>query len=251
MMELKCGKVDPNENPLNAAYRESYEEGWNVENINPTPIHKDHINGKLIWWFMGNNPQKLSNYKEINRIKPIIVSKKQIANSGYGNEFISNLNNNIKNENIMNIMEKIILSEIDKLYENQYLNEVELPNKIRSDSGKFFTVYKNPPSIKNMSDRIRAVSTPDYDLFVVDDTTHNKEILHEDIFEYLFRYEGIPSNVNFDGSTDGYYCWIKLHKNVLHLATSNIYSPNLNDEYLNEYITTMNNEHPNLKFIGK
>lgn len=89
---LPGGKVDQNENPVDAAYRESYEEGWNIENINPTPIHKDYINGKLIWWYMGYNPTKLSNYKEINRIKPIEVTKEQIANSGYGNQFISSFN---------------------------------------------------------------------------------------------------------------------------------------------------------------
>ena len=84
---LPGGKVDPNEDPKDAAKREAYEEGWDIE-IGEL-IHTYIVDGKTIWWYKGYNPQKLTQYKEMHRIKPIEVSVDEISKSGYGNWFIS------------------------------------------------------------------------------------------------------------------------------------------------------------------
>jgi poly(A) polymerase len=83
---LPGGKIDSNENPIEAAYRESNEEGWEVFNINPTPIQKKYVDGKMVWWFKATAAKMLDNFKEKGRISPIIVSKEDILKSGYGNE---------------------------------------------------------------------------------------------------------------------------------------------------------------------
>jgi hypothetical protein len=85
---LPGGKVDADENPMDAALREAEEEGWKVDNITGIAASK-MVNGKPIVWFYGNNAIPLSNYKEKSRgIIPIIVDEMTIANSGYGNDFI-------------------------------------------------------------------------------------------------------------------------------------------------------------------
>lgn len=83
---LPGGKVDPGETPLEAVKRECTEEGWDVEIINHKPIHKQIVNGKLIWWYRGVNPKMLSTYKEMHRLSPVIVTREQIINAGKGNE---------------------------------------------------------------------------------------------------------------------------------------------------------------------
>ncbi|MFW6246718.1 MAG: hypothetical protein ACOC22_00885 [bacterium] len=149
-------------------------------------------------------------------------------------------------------LNKLILEEyINIINEQQALNEAELPYKISSDLDNRFTVYKNPNSIRAMGDRIRGISTPNYDIYVVNDTTQFKEILHDDIMEYLIRYEGMPSYVMPDGSTNGYYGWVKLEGNKLGLSTTVMYNKNLDEEFFNEYLAQINAEHPYLRFYGK
>lgn len=83
---LPGGKVDENENPIQGVYREAKEEGWEVFDINPNPIQKKLVEGKMIWWYSAKYAKMLTNYKEKGRISPVIASKEQIKNSGYGNE---------------------------------------------------------------------------------------------------------------------------------------------------------------------
>ena len=92
---LPGGKVDAGEDPVDAAIRESEEEGWKVEIVNTTPIHQDIVDGRVVWWYEGINPVKLKDYKEKNRITPISCRVEDVLKSGYGNEnlrsyFISN-----------------------------------------------------------------------------------------------------------------------------------------------------------------
>jgi len=83
---LPGGKVDENESPIQGAYREAKEEGWEVFDISPNPIQKKLVEGKMIWWYSAKYARMLTNYKEKGRISPVIASKEQIKNSGYGNE---------------------------------------------------------------------------------------------------------------------------------------------------------------------
>lgn len=84
---LPGGKVDPGESPEDAAIRESAEEGFKVQGP-LTLIHEDFVDGKLIWWYRALSAKKLKSFKEQGRIKPILVPLKDIAESGYGNEFL-------------------------------------------------------------------------------------------------------------------------------------------------------------------
>jgi len=87
---LPGGKVDIGESPVQAATRESNEEGWQVTITNTTPIHKQLVDGKMVYWYAGENAVKLNNFKEKGRITPIVATREQILSSGYGNENLSN-----------------------------------------------------------------------------------------------------------------------------------------------------------------
>ena len=141
---------------------------------------------------------------------------------------------------------EIILEEVQNLFEE------ELKYKIRSDNGNFFDVYKNPPSIKNMSAEIRGITTPNYDLYIVDDTTQYKEILHDDLMEYLIRYEGIPSTAWYDGSVNGYYGWIKMaNTNTLHPSMTLRLNSDMDKKFLEQYVKQLNEKHHYLNFLIK
>ena len=88
---LPGGKVDIGESPVEAATRESNEEGWQVDITNTTPIHKQLVDGKIVYWYAGENAVKLNNFKEKGRITPIVATIEQILSSGYGNENLKHL----------------------------------------------------------------------------------------------------------------------------------------------------------------
>lgn len=95
---LPGGKVEKNETPLEAAYRESEEEGWKVK-IDKI-IASKIIHGKPIVWYVGTSAEKLDDYKEKDRgIDPIEVSIEDISSSGYGNDFIGHLFNDEEDMN--------------------------------------------------------------------------------------------------------------------------------------------------------
>lgn len=85
---LPGGKVDHDETPVSAAIREAEEEGWRVVNIENEPSHKAIIDGNPVWWFKAEAAEMLDSYKEKGRITPIEVELRDIANSGYGNEWV-------------------------------------------------------------------------------------------------------------------------------------------------------------------
>ena len=85
---LPGGKVEKNEKPIDAAYRESEEEGWKVSRIGDI-IASKMVKGKPIVYFEGFDAEKLEDYKEKeNNIKAIEVSIEEISQTGYGNDFI-------------------------------------------------------------------------------------------------------------------------------------------------------------------
>ena len=80
------GKVEKGETALIAALREAKEEGWDLRVSDTSPIHGQLVDGKLVQWFAAIDGRMLRNYKEMDRILPVIASPSQIKLSGYGNE---------------------------------------------------------------------------------------------------------------------------------------------------------------------
>jgi len=91
---LPGGKLDSGETPVEAAVRESAEEGWDVAiPANALPYHTAMVDGKLVWWFLANGrPVKRSSWKEQARgIKPVWVSDSVAAATGFGNQFLADI----------------------------------------------------------------------------------------------------------------------------------------------------------------
>jgi 8-oxo-dGTP pyrophosphatase MutT (NUDIX family) len=86
---LPGGKVDQGETPIEAVIRESAEEGWTLHHVYPEPIHTAVVDGHMVWWFAAATATKLSTYKEVGRITPLTATLEQLANSGYGNDFLA------------------------------------------------------------------------------------------------------------------------------------------------------------------
>lgn len=85
---LPGGKVEKGETPKQAAYRESKEEGWDVQKIGDI-IASKKVNGKVIVYYIGYGAKKLDDYVEKkNDIEALAVSVDEISNTGYGNDFI-------------------------------------------------------------------------------------------------------------------------------------------------------------------
>lgn len=83
---LPGGKVEPDETPLDAALRESTEEGWEFGQIDKMPFHVDIVEGKIIYWYKALNPKMLFNYKEKGRIENIYVTLDKLKH--LGNDFL-------------------------------------------------------------------------------------------------------------------------------------------------------------------
>jgi tRNA nucleotidyltransferase (CCA-adding enzyme) len=80
---LPGGKVDPGEDPMDAAIRESEEEGWTVSGL--THKHSALVQGKMVWWYLAMNAKPLKEYKEKYRgIKPVKISPNMLK--GFGND---------------------------------------------------------------------------------------------------------------------------------------------------------------------
>jgi hypothetical protein len=80
---LPGGKVDPGEDPMDAAIRESEEEGWIVSGL--THKHSATVQGKMVWWYRATNAKPLQEYKEKYRgIKPVKINPQKLK--GFGNE---------------------------------------------------------------------------------------------------------------------------------------------------------------------
>lgn len=83
---LPGGKVNPGEDPADAAVREAAEEGWTVELVTRRPIHAAMVDGKLVYWYAGVAIAKLAQFPERGRIIPIVLFPEDVIASGMGNE---------------------------------------------------------------------------------------------------------------------------------------------------------------------
>ena len=71
---------------VEAAIRESVEEGWIVDGIESAPFYTAMVDVFEVSWFRAKTAMMLDSYKEIHRIKPITATYDQLAMSGYGND---------------------------------------------------------------------------------------------------------------------------------------------------------------------
>jgi len=144
---------------------------------------------------------------------------------------------------------------------NRKIIEVLLPQKIsgRYSKGKDYDVYKNPPSIKNMSSSVRGVTTPDGDLYVVDSYGLRDgkplDVIHGDIFDYLKINLGILSQHVGDFGKydlfDGFLGWQRYEK------TNKMYlSEGTDEEFIMKYdkniekqIDILNKKHQSITFV--
>lgn len=133
---LPGGKVDPGENPKDAAQRESHEEGWDI--TVGEVIHKALVDGNMVWWYSGQNPKQLSFYKEKNRIKNVWSNIDQISKSGYGNDFLKNESSNL-----------FEAGSAAERQENSFIAAVE--KAIKDNGGKPITVQSQEDTIKNVT----------------------------------------------------------------------------------------------------
>lgn len=88
---LPGGKVEPGENHVDAALRETMEEGWQLpKDYTPYPYLIKERNGKLISYILilsKDRPKKLKEYKEKKRgIKPILRKQSKLYNTVFNNQ---------------------------------------------------------------------------------------------------------------------------------------------------------------------
>lgn len=83
---LPGGQVESGETPFDAAYREAEEEGWDIAGLDPSPIQKKPVDGRMVWWYRAGKAVKRKKFKEQGRITPFVATPEQIFNSGYGND---------------------------------------------------------------------------------------------------------------------------------------------------------------------
>ena len=99
---LPGGKVDPGEKGEEAVIRESGEEGWEISKVTGIAASR-MVEGRPVVWYFAEGAKPLKDYPECYadhgagprlpqpRASPVVASKVDIANSGYGNDFIINL----------------------------------------------------------------------------------------------------------------------------------------------------------------
>jgi ADP-ribose pyrophosphatase YjhB (NUDIX family) len=79
---LPGGKLDPGEDPLAAVQREAGEEGWDVSNVHPEPLHKADVDGKPVWWYRAEGAAPRKEFKEQGRVIPTTAQQDQLTEFG-------------------------------------------------------------------------------------------------------------------------------------------------------------------------
>lgn len=79
---LPGGKLEPGEDPLAAVQREAKEEGWDVSDVHPEPLHKSEVDGKPVWWYRAAAAKLLKDFKEKGRVVPTTAQQDQLTEFG-------------------------------------------------------------------------------------------------------------------------------------------------------------------------
>lgn len=77
------GKVDPGEDPVAALLREAKEEGWRLNGVGSSPVHKADVQGKPVWWYLADGASPLKKFKEKGRVEPVVGAASSFR--GFGN----------------------------------------------------------------------------------------------------------------------------------------------------------------------
>lgn len=141
----------------------------------------------------------------------------------------------------------------------EYLGQVQSFEKSR----KRYKVYKNPKNISRMSPNLRAICTPEGDLFVVDHGSF--DVVHGELLEWLLenrRVVGLMGVGRRDLEDLGRYVWLMRsgNSNDFYLAESYMWDeedyeklePGVYDE--NSMLNTLDNvkrKNPGYNFIMK
>ena len=86
---LMGGKTDDTDlSPSDTALREAKEEGFSFPSDTKLSfLYQTMVDGKLVQWLTTDSqPTMLTHYKEMNRIKPILMTKSQLLSSGFCND---------------------------------------------------------------------------------------------------------------------------------------------------------------------
>ncbi len=91
LLGLPGGKVEEEENEIEALFRECQEEGWMIDTQKPVKmVRKELVDGKLCVWYKGSSV-RMDSFKEEERIKNLRVSKEELLKSPY-NSFLAEFN---------------------------------------------------------------------------------------------------------------------------------------------------------------
>jgi ADP-ribose pyrophosphatase YjhB (NUDIX family) len=85
---LPGGKVEPGENPVQAAVREAAEEGWDVH-CKGHVVHDQLVDGKLVMWISFERAERRAEWREKGRVEPVELTVDEIETSGMGNDVVA------------------------------------------------------------------------------------------------------------------------------------------------------------------
>lgn len=112
-----------------------------------------------------------------------------------------------------------------------------------------YEVYKNPKSIKRMEKNSRAISFPNGDLYVVDDSWN---LIHSNIAKWLKIPDFFDNEKTIiKGVEKGYIAWERDNiSNIFILGVSNTILPESHYVYIKKYVSKIKQKNPQYKFIA-
>jgi hypothetical protein len=142
-----------------------------------TPVKYD-----IIFNFNGTDPNNQQKFDEINRLTRQLVTEEEVMEAL---QYFINATGSadikvISKAQLLDLIEEAI--DKKKIIDEEFLGNWELGNNIDVE------VYKNPASIKNFEDNVRAISDHDGNLYVPDKVGN---FIHGNLYRWLARNEFI------------------------------------------------------------